>query len=266
MLLRAIFTPHPPVLIPSIGKKALAKVQKTVRALEKLQTKLTKDNPETIILVSPHGPHSPSGFPVLASEALEGNFGNYGDPSIVATFQNDAYLLSMIEKRTSAAGLSLDQLRDPFLDHGTLVPLHYLLTNLPRTKLIPFGYFDTNRQTNFQFGQVLGKTLKEADTNAVFVASGDLSHRLTKEASEGFSPKAKEFDEIVIKAIKKKDPQPILDMDQTLIEEAGQCGLNSLIILLGILQNFDYKIDILSYETPFGVGYLTVDFEIIRPS
>ena len=44
-------------------------------------------------------------------------------------------------------------------------------------------------------------------------------------------------------------------MNKTMIEEAGQCGLNSVYILLGAMEGKEIKGELLSYEGTFGVGY-----------
>jgi len=46
--------------------------------------------------------------------------------------------------------------------------------------------------------------------------------------------------------------------------EAGECGLRSFSFLLGILEASGalWQPEILSYEGPFGVGYLVVNFQI----
>ncbi len=42
-----------------------------------------------------------------------------------------------------------------------------------------------------------------------------------------------------------------------MVEAAGQCGFNSLAILLGTLEGLEARASVLSYEGPFGVGYCT---------
>ena len=59
------------------------------------------------------------------------------------------------------------------------------------------------------------------------------------------------------------DIDGILSMEAELIERAGECGLRSSIILLGVLDGLKVKPEILSYEGPFGVGYLVASFEVI---
>ena len=51
-------------------------------------------------------------------------------------------------------------------------------------------------------------------------------------------------------------------MDNKLIKDAGECGLKPIVILLGILEEIDNKSRILSYQTDFGIGYLSLEFEL----
>ena len=49
-------------------------------------------------------------------------------------------------------------------------------------------------------------------------------------------------------------------MNPDLIREAGECGYLSIIILLGLLSEIKgSKFKSLSYEGPFGVGYLVAN-------
>jgi hypothetical protein len=74
--------------------------------------------------------------------------------------------------------------------------------------------------------------------------------------------KLKEFDQKIIGFLRKKKVKEIINMDSKLIEEAGECGYRSILILLGILDNTDWEPEILSYQAPFGVGYLTANFKL----
>jgi len=55
----------------------------------------------------------------------------------------------------------------------------------------------------------------------------------------------------------KKQTGEIIKFNHSLVADAGECGLKSIVILLGILEGIKYEPELLSYEAPFGVGYLT---------
>jgi aromatic ring-opening dioxygenase LigB subunit len=93
------------------------------------------------------------------------------------------------------------------------------------------------------------------------IASADMSHRLTPDAPAGFSPRGKEFDEKLVELIRNYDVPGLLDFDPGLADEAGQDALWSIAILFGALAGQKVKHELLSYEGPFGVGYMTATFE-----
>jgi len=92
------------------------------------------------------------------------------------------------------------------------------------------------------------------------IASGDLSHRLPNAGSNA-NPFGQEFDEKLIEALKNRKTREVLSFDEELVEEASECGYRSILILLGALSGKKYKTEVLSYEAPFGVGYLVANFQ-----
>jgi len=256
--------PHPPLLIPTIGRSSdLKKVKDTVEAMEKLADIFTRTQPETVIIVSPHAPMSFDWFTVNNSPTLSGSFHNFGDFKTEFSFNNDLEFISLFKKRCEEEKIPLRSVKVKELDHGTLVPLYYLTKRMPGVKIVPlsFSYLDIN--THFRFGKILHKTCDmEQETKFAVVASGDLSHRLIPGAPAGFSPRGKEFDEKLIKLLKQKDVEGILNIETDLVEDAGECGYRSIVILLGVLDGFNWQPEILSYEGPFGVGYLVANFKV----
>lgn len=253
--------PHPPLLIPTIGGPELEKISNTVKALERLNKDFVQVKPETVIVISPHASSLPQAFGVFKAKKFSGNFGAFGDFSTELGFEADQELIKDILGESEKEKIPAQTLDYADLDHGVLVPLYYLTKNVPKLKLVVISFTLLNLQTHFKFGQILHKIIKHADEKIAVIASGDLSHRLTFDAPAGYSPRGKEFDEKLIDLLKKNDVKNILNLDPELIEEAGECGLRSIVILLGILDKIDYKPEILSHEGPFGVGYLVANFK-----
>ena len=104
--------------------------------------------------------------------------------------------------------------------------------------------------------------LLSSSARIAVIASGDLSHKLSKNAPAGYSPKGKKFDKKLIDCLLKKQTHEIIKFKPELIADAGECGLKSIIILLGVLEGMKYEPQLLSYESPFGVGYLTMNFKL----
>jgi MEMO1 family protein len=258
MISSAYITPHPPIIIPGIGRpEDLEVASKTIEAMEKLREDLEEINPDTILIISPHAPTDPNGFLINSEAEFKGNFSDFGYNNLM-TFYNDYELMEKIGYYSDNAGIIV-HFHESFLDHGTLVPLYYLTKNI-KPKLVHCSFSFLDFDTHYKYGEIIGKILRETDKKIAVVASGDLSHRLTADAPVGYSEKGKIFDQELIKKLSEKDISGILNFDQNLVEEAGECGLRSIIVLLGILGG-KYDFCCLNYEGPFGVGYLVAELK-----
>lgn len=267
----ACITPHPPIIVPEVGGLETKKSQNTIEAMEKLADKLCEARPQTVIVISPHAIIHPDRFAVYASPKFYGDLGQFGAPNVSFHFNNDLILASEIVKKSNENNIRSFLFGNPEseyfeLDHGVMVPLYYLAKKLSKdTKILPMAFSMLGKIEHFTFGQIIKGVADSpmfADDKIAIVASGDLSHRLIQGAPAGFAPEGKEFDQELVDLIRKNKVREILEMDDEFIEAAGECGYRSILILLGALDGLNYKPEILSYEGPFGVGYLVVDFKI----
>lgn len=252
-------TPHPPILIPAIGKENLEQLKKTQDSYKELEQNLYSSKAEIIIIISPHGPILPSSFTMNLNPEFTINFEEFGDLSTKLELKGDLGLAYKIRERMETRA-PLQLISEGRLDHGSGVPLYLLTQKLPDIKIIPIYYSGLDLEAHFKFGQLLKREFLVNKNRVAIIASGDLSHRLTKDAPASYSPKGKKFDKKLIEYLTKGKTQDILKMNEKLISEAGECGLKSIVMLLGILEGIKYEPQILSYEAPFGVGYLTMNF------
>ena len=260
MLVFTAITPHSPILLPTIGKENFNLIEKTVRAMKKLEENFYLAKPETVIIISPHGLILPESFSISLAKKYHSTLKQFGDLATKLEFKTDLELIHKIKENLETK-IPLTIISQEELDHGASVPLFYLTEHLKDISLVPLSYSSLDYQTHFEFGQMLREEISKTNKRVAIIASGDLSHRLSPEAPAGFSPQGKTFDNKLIELLKKKDTQGILSLDPDLIKEAGECGLRSIIILLGLLKNLKYQPEILSYEAPFGVGYLVAQFK-----
>lgn len=263
MLVFAGITPHPPIVVPTIGKDNLRFLTNTTNALRELGSELYAARPDTIIIISPHGSMLQNAFALNVMPEFLIDFEEFGDLITKFTISGDIgfshHLKEQLETQLPVVLMSQEK-----LDHGVGVPLYFLTQNLDRKiiKCIPISFSLLDLNSHFEFGRKLQDEIINDTRRIAVIASGDLSHKLGKNSPAGYSPLAKDFDEELQQHIKDNDVTGILNMDRETIEEAAECGLRSFIILFGILNSIRYKTRILSYEAPFGVGYLTVNFEI----
>ena len=178
---------------------------------------------------------------------------------------NDELLNLCKSENISAAGIDSNLLRrfnkDYELDHGTMVPMYFINKYYTDYKLVHITYSILNDIELYKFGMAIQKTAKNLNKNTVIIASGDLSHRLTEDGPYEYSPQGAKFDKELIENLENGNVVNIFNMDKCMIEEAGECGLRSLYILLGAMEGNSIQGELLSYEGQFGVGYGVMKFK-----
>ena len=182
---------------------------------------------------------------------------NVGSPADRLKVKKTIKSLESLAPKLKKANPDLIIISSPHPDWGFNVPLHFLIKNHNSYKVKPYLTDLESPQVHFERGQAIIKNLPK-ETLVAWIASGDMSHRLKEDGPYGFDPSGPKFDEQFIKLLKVKDTQGILNLPERLVQEAGECGLRSFCILLGALEasKVKWQPEILSYEGPFGVGYL----------
>lgn len=268
MLKFACICPHPPIIIPGIGTaKDLKSVHKTIEAMNILAQEISKKNIDTLIVISPHGQIYPDRMNVSYGGEFSGDFKQFNAKNIEFEYLSDDNLAQKIIDISNENGINTNEYTEnAILDHGIMVPMYYLSQHLSENlKIIPINYSMLSINSHFKFGEIIGEIINSGEyknKNVGIVASGDLSHRLFYGSPDELPEAGKEFDQKITADIKNKNIEDILEYDEYWVEAAGECGYRSIIILLGILSNTNYDSKILSYEGPFGVGYMVANFEI----
>lgn len=262
--------PHPPILIPEIGRKSLQEVERTRQGMEKISASVKLWNPDTIVLITPHGPVFRDAISIAATPSLQGTFANFGAPDVRIGADTDMVLVDAIATQAGRRGIPVMRITETtakkyglpmVLDHGAMVPLYYLAKAGVKAKIVHVSIGWLEYEDLFSFGRAVQEAGQNIDRRIVVICSGDLSHRLTPDAPAGYSIEACKFDETIVRSLGKLDVQAIRNLAPDFIEEAGECGLRPIYILLGVLEGLDVKADALSYEGPFGVGYAVMQFK-----
>ncbi len=256
--------PHPPLIVPDIGKGQERTISSTIQALERLAAWLTEQKPQTVLVISPHGRSFPAAMGILTAPSSSGDLSNWGSLGPGLKFTNDLDMVRLIQEETKHAGIPLQSIGEKRyeLDHGVMVPFHFLAKSIKDAMLVPITFCWLSPTTHFDFGKAIQRAAKRSGKRVAIIASGDLSHRLIPQAPAGYDPAGKIFDERLITAIRNMDTGTILGFDPDFVEHAGECGYRSIVILLGALEGLRAKPEILAYEGPFGVGYLTAAFSV----
>jgi len=255
--------PHPPIIIPEIGGGREEEAISTIKAMWKLKDIVGAKKPELFFIISYHY----EAMGVAKARKLKGSMRSWGAMGVEMEFDNDLEAVRILEEECERAGIPIKSIGDRSydLDHGVMVPMYFLAEALKGIPMVPLTFSWLPLKSHFEFGRAIRRASERLDKRVLVVASGDLSHRLTPGAPAGFDPLGKVFDKKLVDALKELDIKEILDMDPDLIERAGECGLRSIVILLGAIEGLPLKHEILSYEGPFGVGYLVAYFDVQNP-
>lgn len=270
----AALSPHPPIVIPAVGRGEEAKAARTVAGLREMAARVAAAKPDVILIISPHAQLYRDAVAALALPEVEGSFGDFGAPDVRFKLKTDPALVDLLAEEAEAADirvLKVDrEARYRYnvrttLDHGMMVPLYFLRAAGLDVPVVPMAMGVQPLDQLYRFGQTIARACERSGKRVALIASGDLSHRLTPEAPAGYDPRGAEFDRELIAALKDGAADRIVTMDRELIGRAGECGLRPVVELLGALDGLRLDIDVLSYEGPFGVGYGVVTFVPVGP-
>jgi AmmeMemoRadiSam system protein A/AmmeMemoRadiSam system protein B len=256
--------PHPPIMVPEVGRDAIAEVRGSIEAMAELTRRIIQSGAETVVIISPHAPLSPDAFVAYHSPQLHADFANFRAPATTVGFPIDEELLAAIVKAAAGANYEVPELEGRNLDHGTAVPLYFLDRNGWQGRVVALGYSFLANEDHLKFGECIREAAESVGRAVAFIASGDLSHRLKPEAPAGYNPSAHLFDEQVVDALARNTPNQIADIDPDLRRAAGECGYRSILVALGLTQSLTAACEVLHYEAPFGVGYLVAQLTNVK--
>src|SRR5215831_19041394 len=244
--------PHPPLLVPEVGRERLQAVAGSRQALRELAKRLVESGADVIVLISPHSPTDPAYFLARSTPELSGDFREFRARHISLTFKNDLALLGAIKQAAANEGLHVREISGPQpLDHGALVPLYYLVEAGWSGPIVVLGFTFQSNDKHLKFGHAIRNAAEKIGRNVALVASGELSNRLVIDGPYEFEPTAHLFDEQIVNSIASLNPCGVLDIDPNLKDRAGECGYRSIIIALGATDNRPPHFRVLSYEGPF---------------
>lgn len=258
--------PHPPIMVPEVGREAADEVRASVEAMRDFTLRLIESGAETIVMISPHAPLDARAFVAYQDATLYGDFAKFRAPETKVEAQLDEELLNSIARAAAGQNYEVLGVKGYELDHGTAVPLYFLQRNGWHGSLVALGYSFLPTEDHLRFGSCIRSAVERHGRPVAFVASGDLSHRLKPEAPAGYQPRAYLFDEEVVDSLRACQPERIINIDQNLRKLAGECGYRSMLVAFGAMQSLDSNCEVLHYEAPFGVGYMVAQLVRVAAS
>lgn len=260
-IVAAFAVPHPPLIIPAVGNGRERDVQDTIDAYGEAGRRIAGLAPETLVISTPHSVMYRDYIHISPGSRAHGSFAQFGAPEAAYGCDYDVGFVDALCAAADAAGIpaGTEGERDPLLDHATMVPLHFIWKawpdDRPRPRVVRMGLSGLSPAVHYRLGQCVQAVAGELGRRTVYVASGDLSHRLTADGPYGFAPDGPKFDEAMGDIFRTGDFLALLTMDPGLAERAAECGLRSFQIMAGALDRTSVSAELLSHEGPFGVGY-----------
>lgn len=264
----AFLMPHPPVIVPGVGKGQEKQAAKTVAAMRSIGEEIARLKPDTVVILSPHAPMFSDHVFIYGEKILSGDLQKFGSSETLA-FEQDEALITALEEVLDQQGIPGGRLDarsmkahglSGSMDHGVFVPLCYASGVYSSFQTVALAPSAMDMQRVYQLGTCIRLAAEKAGRRAVIIASGDMSHKVNAQSPYGACEEGPVFDNAVIDALNGSDIPALLAIDAHIREAAAECGLRPLIALCGAFDGIKPDISVLSYEAPFGIGYCTARF------
>lgn len=258
----ACIAAHTPLLIPTIGREGLERIAKTKEAMTALEQEFYLAQPDTAVVITPHAHGLPDSMTMNCSPSYSANFEEFGDLATKGKWRSDTLMIDRIREDFKAKHLPLTLDSVENLDYGSAVPLWYLTQHLPKVRIVSIQVSGLDAKSHYEFGRQLKDEIMISTKRVAVIASADLSHRAGENSPRGFSPRGVAYDEKVSAAVRDGRLAEMVDIDDEWSAEAEACGAKVLAMLAGVMDGVQHESSVLSYEKPFGVGYLVASLKV----
>lgn len=274
-LVFACIAPHGSMIIPLLGEKDAERALATRAAMEELGRRVAAAQPETLVVITPHGHRVDGCFSLLNNRRVQGTLGpepQSSRHSFTLTFEVDRDLNAAIIEQARALDVPVARLgyavpdEEQFwqpLDWGALVPLWFLGAPLhPQPKVViacpdrgnmPWQLFPA-------FGTAIRRAAEATGRRTVLVASADMGHAHDPSGPYGFDPASAEFDADTVQAVKDQDLARLLAFDEAWLKRASTDAYGQILNLHGAIEGTGFRGELLSYEVPTYFGMMCVSY------
>ena len=259
-ILAAVMVPHPPLIVPEIGKGEELKIKDTTTGFTKAMELIAGLKPETVVIISPHSTIYSDYFHISPGKSASGNLGNFGANHVKFEVDYDPEFVAELERIAQREGFSAGTQgeRERKLDHATMVPLYFLKKayggEIP-CKIVRIGLSGMPLSEHYRLGTLIKKTAEELCRAVCVIASGDLSHVLKEDGPYGYKAEGPEYDKKIMDVMSRAAFGELLEFSDDFCNKAAECGHRSFTIMAGCFDGISVKTETLSYEGTFGVGY-----------
>lgn len=259
-IINAIVVPHPPIILPEIGRGEERAIQATIDAYEKAAEFIAASKPETIVVLTPHSVMYSDWFHISPGSSAKGSFSQFGAKNLRIQADYDEEFIYELCSRTESSNFpaGTEGEIEEALDHGTMVPLYFIKKAYKDGHMPPIlriGISGLTLNDHYRLGMIIRETAEKLNRRVSIIASGDLSHHLKNDGPYSFKKEGPQYDKNIMNTLKSADFGELFNFDDSFCRSAGECGHRSFTLMAGCFDGVNVKGEQLSYEGPFGVGY-----------
>ena len=256
-IVAAFMVPHPPMIVPEVGRGSEKQVEMTIKAYEKVADEIAELKPETIIISSPHSVMYSDYFHISPGSGAQGSFADFGAPQVKFDLEYDQELVNLVCSKADESHFPAGILgeKHPELDHGTMVPLWFITKKYKDFKLVRTGLSGYDLLKHYEYGMMIKEAVESLGRKVVYVASGDLSHKLQDYGPYGFAEEGPVYDKRIMDVCSGARFGELFDFDESFCQKAAECGHKSFVIMAGALDGKAVQATQYSHEDVTGVGY-----------
>ena len=180
-ILAAFAVPHPPLAVPDIGRGKESGIAATIRSYRIIAERIKALAPETIVFITPHSHFYSDYIHISPGIRAGGGFAKFGAPKARYELVYDREFIKRLGVLLNEGALraGTEGERDDVLDHGVLVPLHFINEAYSGFKSVRISVSGLGYDIHYKVGELIAEA--SGETGTVIVASGDLSHKLTED-------------------------------------------------------------------------------------
>jgi AmmeMemoRadiSam system protein A len=141
-----------------------------------------------------------------------------------------------------------------------MVPLYFIRKAYKGGKIVRVGLSGLSYEAHYRLGEIIKEASLKLNRKIVFVASGDLSHKLQEHGPYGFAPEGPKYDERIMDVAGRAAFEELFEFKEDFCNKAAECGHRSFVIMAGALDGLDVDAKVYSHQDVTGVGYGIASF------
>lgn len=272
-LVYACIAPHGSSIIEELAGNEKGLFQPTRSAMEKLGQKMKSFQPDTIIVLTPHGLRLRGIAAIYTCENCRGSLEDNG-AMVSADLKIDKELSEEILVEAQSRDITIvganygalsGEASNIPMDWGTLIPLWYMgAQQEKKPEIVVVG---PSREVPLaqllELGKVIAEKAQVSNKKIALVASADQAHAHDPNGVYGYHPAAPEYDRAVVDIVKENKFHELMNFDMDFVNDAKPDSLWQMIILYGASLVVPMKPEFLSYQAPTYFGMLVAGMDII---